>query len=478
MITFDKGGAWMPLKPPKVDSTGVHYPECAASTCHLHLFFKGNPMKYSPIYSTTSATGLILATGVVAPYMREDMRPDELGTFFSRDGGRTWSEVRQGTASYEFGDHGSIMVVGSNQFKTDTIKYSWDEGLTWQTTQLGVSMEIENIRTEPKATSQRFVVTGRTSVGKGHVAHLDFSTMHERHCQGEDQAGHDGSDFEIWSPRDPAGGSDSSCVLGRTVQYTRRKQSSKCFNGVERERRTIRENCPCTKVDFECDMGFEKEGDGDSAQCMPSHAENVPEEEEAFARDMETLYSTPAKLNFFCNKYPDKEEFFVPSGYRRIPGDTCFGGLDLHEKHLECPSAGAVSHTGLGVLIVLVMLAAVMGGVTLLSRHERFRFVMQNMGDQMPYVKYLVIGDKYTPESLFDEDFALVDEDGADDVDGPEVIPDVGYDPYTAKQNKQGKSKAQVEDDFGSFNDGAEEDPFNPNIEPLDEDLDDLMDTM
>merc|ERR1719440_2545493 len=68
-----------------------------------------------------------------------------------------------------------------------------------------------------------------------------------------------------------------------------------------------------------------------------------------------------------------------------------------------------------------------MGGVTLLSRHERFRYAVQNMGDNMPYVKYLVIGgDKYQPESVFDEDFALVDDDN---VDEPEVIPDVDYEP-------------------------------------------------
>jgi len=484
MITFDKGGAWMPLKAPSVDSTGVHYPGCSNGQCHLHLFFKGNPMKYSPIYSTTSSTGLILATGVVAPYMREDMRPDELGTFFSRDGGRSWSEVRKGTASYEFGDHGSLLVVGSNQFKTDTVKYSWDEGLTWETAQLGVSMEIDNIRTEPKATSQKFIVTGRTSTGKGHVVHLDFAAMHKRQCRGEDTPGHAGSDYEVWSPRDPAGGGDSSCVLGRTIQYTRRKQSSKCFNGVERERVTIRENCPCTRVDFECDVGFEMEGEGDASKCMPSHQENVPAEEEEFNRDMETLYAKPEKLNLFCTKYPDKEEFYVPSGFRRIPGDTCYGGLDLHEKHLECQSR-TVSHTGFGVLIILVILAAVMGGVTLLSRHERFRYAVQNMGDNMPYVKYLVIGGSdHQPESVFDEDFAL----DCDDNDEPEVIPDVGYEPKrpsptgsmgspvsSAPTAQGGGAPGPASHSFDDFSAG--EDPFNPSVAAVDNDFEDLLGT-
>lgn len=70
----------------------------------------------------------------------------------------------------------------------------------------------------------------------------------------------------------------------------------------------------CTKVDFECDMGYEKEGEGDASKCMPSQKENYPAEEEEFNRDMETLYNKPEKLNYFCNKYSDKEEFYVPSG--------------------------------------------------------------------------------------------------------------------------------------------------------------------
>ena len=223
------------------------------------------------------------------------------------------------------------------------------------------------------------------------------------------------------------------------------------------------------QVDFECDMGYEKEGEGDSAKCMPSHKENVPAEEEQFNRDMETLYNKPEKLNFYCNKYSDKDEFYVPSGYRRIPGDTCFGGLDLHEKIMECPS-GSVSHTGFGVLIILVILAAVMGGVTLLSRHERFRFVMQNMGDNMPYVKYLVVGDSYKPESVFDEDFALVDDE---EPDGPEVIPDVGYEPKGGydSPSKSMPTQATVAPE------PEEDDPFNPKVQPV-EDMNAELDAM
>ena len=44
---------------------------------------------------------------------------------------------------------------------------------------LGKSIEIENIRTEPKITSQGFIVTGRGEVGSGHTVHLDFGAMRQ-----------------------------------------------------------------------------------------------------------------------------------------------------------------------------------------------------------------------------------------------------------------------------------------------------------
>jgi len=84
---------------------------------------------------------------------------------------------------------------------------------------------------------------------------------------------------------------------------------------------------------------------------------------------------------------------------------------------------------------------------------------MQNMGNSMPYVKYLVIGDKYTPESVFDEDFALVDDDN---VDEPEVIPDVGYEPRSTAMPSPTRSAAAVAPD-----DPFDNDPFNPHIEPV-----------
>merc|ERR1711998_132230 len=103
--------------------------------------------------------------------------------------------------------------------------------------------------------------------GEGASATMDFRNVHQRECKNEDRAGDPDSDYELWSPRDPDGGADSTCVLGRTVVYTRRKQAAKCHNGVQHERSTVRSNCKCTKSDFECEAGFEPGPDGNS--CVP-----------------------------------------------------------------------------------------------------------------------------------------------------------------------------------------------------------------
>jgi len=42
----------------------------------------------------------------------------------------------------------------------------------------------------------------------------------------------------------------------------RRKQDSECFNGEEHEKKIVRSYCPCTKMDYECDIGYEQVNEG------------------------------------------------------------------------------------------------------------------------------------------------------------------------------------------------------------------------
>ena len=52
----------------------------------------------------------------------------------------------KGSNIYEVGDHGGLIVMASDQKATDTLFYSWDEGLTWESKKFtSKPFEISNI---------------------------------------------------------------------------------------------------------------------------------------------------------------------------------------------------------------------------------------------------------------------------------------------------------------------------------------------
>merc|ERR1712061_601620 len=92
VISFDKGGVWSYLKPPKVDSLGKKI-DCPPDRCWLHLHGITNFHNYAPFYSTENAVGIIMGTGCVGPYLR--FEPDQTNTYLSRDGGLTFVEAHK-----------------------------------------------------------------------------------------------------------------------------------------------------------------------------------------------------------------------------------------------------------------------------------------------------------------------------------------------------------------------------------------------
>jgi hypothetical protein len=57
--------------------------------------------------------GLLLATGNTGEGLNEQDTA-AVSTYLSRDAGQTWEEVRVGSHTYDFGDHGSITVMVKN----------------------------------------------------------------------------------------------------------------------------------------------------------------------------------------------------------------------------------------------------------------------------------------------------------------------------------------------------------------------------
>ena len=129
LISFDKGGSWQLLKPPDYDSLGAKT-ECDSSLpCSLHLHGITNMNQYAPFYSMQSASGIILGTGNVGPYLR--FEEAQTNTYISIDGGLTWIEAHKKPYIYEIGDHGGLLVMAQSTKRTKEVIFSWNEGMNW-----------------------------------------------------------------------------------------------------------------------------------------------------------------------------------------------------------------------------------------------------------------------------------------------------------------------------------------------------------
>ena len=319
LISFNRGSTWQKIAPPAKDSKG-NLINCEGE-CSLHL--TGFSTKgYSPPYSSENSLGIVLGVGNVGESL--STKEDEFNTFFSRDGGLTWYEIIQGPHIYEIGNHGSLIVVAAKNKATRVIYYTWNEGLSWKSLQISDKpIEISNIVIEPNNISVNFLALGTTRVigengvitsKKGVAIALDFTSMHERVCEGNFAAFQDptGTDYEYFTPN---GKTSPECLLGAKTTYIRRKRAAQCFNPQHFEYIANYEACKCTEDDWECDYGYERD--------LNNRCVSVKEEEE---RKNMTIPED-------CKNY-----YFKTRWYRLISGDMCVGGVDHSPIKRECPS--------------------------------------------------------------------------------------------------------------------------------------------
>ncbi|SJM87275.1 probable Vacuolar protein sorting/targeting protein 10 [Zygosaccharomyces bailii] len=323
-ITFNDGSDWSYIQAPLQDSERKPYAcnpkQLEKCSLHLHGYTERNDLRDT--LSSSSAFGMLFGIGNVGEYLLPE---DQCSTFFSKDGGETWTEIKKGAYQWEFGDHGGVLVLVPKNEATNTLTYSLGMGDTWSGGSTfsdyvftDEKILVQDIVTVPRDSALRFLLVGSSTSVQGistKTFTIDFTQKFKRQCiiNGEKP---DGADFSYFS----LGESDSKCLFGHQARYLM-KTHSECFvgNAPLSEFYEITQNCSCTRNDFECDYNFYKAYDG---TC----------------KLVEGL--SPADSSEICKKEPDLIEYFKPTGYRKIPLSTCVGGLRLDDTSAPLPCPG------------------------------------------------------------------------------------------------------------------------------------------
>lgn len=103
---------------------------------------------------------------------------------------------------------------------------------------------------------------------------------------------------------------NSRCINGQKIVYYRRKPTSACFIADNFKLFKVVGTCPCTQVDWDCDVGFSLK----DSVCMADGGLDP---------------SQPPKD---CSDYYD-----IKSGYVKARDTHCSEGVIYHEMAANCP---------------------------------------------------------------------------------------------------------------------------------------------
>ncbi|KAF9903168.1 vacuolar protein sorting/targeting protein PEP1 [Linnemannia zychae] len=368
-ITVDNGNTWHTINAPQMDVDNKPYKDCSSTDCSLHLHNYLDRKHVEDLFSSSSIPGMVIGVGNVGTALGEYM---DGNTFLTRDGGHSWKEVLHGPHQYDFGDHGSIiLLVKDDERPTDHIIYSLDHGNTFK--QFEFSKEeviVKDIVTKSNGIGKSFLLFAVSrSNSRQMIFQIDFEGLDFPKCRLDlkDEAN---DDFERWDPADLRG---EKCMFGRKVEYFRRIEERMCWVGeLEVNPRKIESNCQCTVNDFECDFNYEPDGTG---KCI------LIKEAQPVVQDVKEV----------CARLPDGVDYFYESiGYRKMAFSSCIGDHELMGIKKYCPGRGGPGFFG-WVGILLASGGGAYGLIWVLQRYKghfgrRGSFIRlgNDMYDQLP----------------------------------------------------------------------------------------------
>ncbi|KAK3335508.1 hypothetical protein B0T19DRAFT_10337 [Cercophora scortea] len=384
-ITHNDGSQWRYLPPPGDDDLGkfpCHSGE-GDDKCALHIHGYTERRDHGKTFSSDGAVGLMIGWGNVGPFLD---KPEEADTFMTTDAGISWKRIKKGRWSWAFGDLGSIIVLVQTTEavkKSKFVSYSLDQGVTWHEHEFSKEeVEISEITTQRHGGSLKFLLWGKDGDGLFTVQ-LDFDRFFSGLCKHDDDLSK--SDYTIFSPKHPL--QQDGCLFGHVSQYLRKKPDVKCHNDFKMQPLYTNQNCTCTREDFECDFNFQLDNHG---QC-------------SLVQGLSPLEPTE-----WCKSHPDEDEYYEPTGYRRIPLTTCVGGknFDTESEPHPCPGHEEEferKHATSGIAIffaVVIPFAAAAAVGWYVWRNWTGKFGQIRLGEQggtsaldseRPWVRYPVI---------------------------------------------------------------------------------------
>ncbi|NXK93023.1 SORT protein, partial [Formicarius rufipectus] len=355
VITFDRGGQWVPLRRPynsTCDSTARSGDECSL---HIHASYSISQKLNVPMapLAEPNAVGIVIAHGSVGGAISV-MSPD---VYISDDGGYSWARTLRGPHHYAILDSGGLLVaIQHTSQPLNTIQFSPDEGQCWYSHTFSPEpLFFTGLASEPGARSSTVSIWGfRGAFPARHwVSYtVDFGELLSRTCEDKD--------YTIWLAHssDPSAPSDG-CVLGYKEQFRRLRKASLCRNGRAYAVSRQRSVCPCTLQDFLCDFGYYR----------PENQSVCVEQPELKGHDLE-----------FC--LYGRRELLQTSGYRKIPGDKCSGGESPSREETDmkkkCTSdflnpgqlqGASGSSVPVVLAVVVALVVAAVAGVVIVKRY-------------------------------------------------------------------------------------------------------------
>ncbi|KAG0676694.1 vacuolar protein sorting/targeting protein PEP1 [Pichia californica] len=326
-ISHNDAATWFLLPPPLKDSNGKSI-NCKGCSLHLHSYTERlDPSRDT--FSSTSAIGMLFGLGNVGTSL-SPLNPtsdnSDVALYFSKDAGITWKEIVKGNWIWEYGDQGTILVIVQRFVEVNTLKFSLDLGETWSDYIFSPEKKylVEDIATVPSDNSLKFIIIVKDEDVSNSIFTVDFTSVYPRQCELPlDTKEAIGEDYEYFIPKHPS--VKSNCLFGHETKYLRRKAKKSCFVGMTPLNigTSVVNNCECSREDYECDYNFELSIDGTCKLVKGLESK----------RGDEICFTS------------DADEWWQPTGYRKLEQSTCDGGL-LLDKWVVHPCPGKSLNKG------------------------------------------------------------------------------------------------------------------------------------